>query len=1268
MSELDFYKIYLKPLPKNMFRVDVEFKLKKSNDLMIRGRDFYAFWDEENSLWCQNTQRLAEIIDNSIENFIKLHLGKELAEGNYEVRYAKNDSSRLIHTFLTRYCKSLSDTFSPLDTKLVFANNELKRELYATKTLSYSLEPGSCQNYDALMNVLYSEEERKKIEWAIGSIISGDSIKIQKFVVFFGEGGTGKSTVLNIIQKLFDPYTKSFNAKELTSGNNRFSSSIFTSGCLVAIQQDGDLSNVLDNTALNSIVSHEKMLVEEKGKMPYEIIPQAFLFMASNKPVKIDSRYSGMIRRLIDIRPTGNKLTPEDYHRHYENIDFELGAIAYHCLQVYKELGKNYYNAYESTEMIWDTDAIYNFVRDNEDVFEMEEHITLKQLYKMYKEYCEECDIKHTLSRMNFRKELKPYFETYSERLHVNDLNLRSVFSGYKGCSIKKKGTKKELDFLRLEETVSPLDELLKDYPAQYASTEEVPCYKWTTVKTMLKDLDTSVLHYLKPPPNHIVIDFDLKDEKGVKSRDKNLKEASKWPQTYAEFSKSGAGIHLHYTYNGDISKVSRLYSEGIEIKTFTGDSSLRRQLTYCNNIPVAVITGGLPLREEKKSKVKIENEQQIRALIKGNLEKKYHPATKPSVDFIYNILEEAFKAGFSYDVEDLKPQIQKFAGNSTNNAAFCLQLVQRMKFKSIDRRINLVFFDCEVFPNLLLVNYKRYGDVGTNSMRRLINPKPEEIEHLLSMNLIGYNCRRYDNHILYARTLGYSNQQLFELSQKIVKSKGTSDCFFKEAYNLHYLDIYEMASEKKSLKAWEIELGLFHLELGLPWDEAVPEELWPKVSLYCDNDVKATEKVFDHLKPDYKARLILCKLSGLQPCNTTQQHAAEIIFDGNRNPQSDFIYTDLSKEFPGYEFKDGISTYKGIEVGEGGYVDAKPGMYWNVYLLDIASMHPTSARILKIFGERYTKRYGDIVDGRLAIKHKDWDSLKELLNGAIMQVIEEDPNLNLDDLSYSLKIVINIVYGMTSAKFPNSFRDPRNVDNIVAKRGALFMVDLKEYLVENGYNVIHIKTDSVKVANGDDRLVEMVTEFGKKYGYTFEHEAIYEKMCLINDAVYIAKYNHQGIINKGGKHANEWTATGARFAHPYVFKSIFTKELIDIDDLSETKSVKSAIYIAYKDKETKRFIGKVGAFVPVKSECVACGELIRLDEKSGNYYYVTGTKGYLWQETMFVKERYGDLSMIDMSYYKNLADEAIDKISQFGDFEKFVSDDPLDGKINAPE
>jgi len=114
------------------------------------------------------------------------------------------------------------------------------------------------------------------------------------------------------------------------------------------------------------------------------------------------------------------------------------------------------------------------------------------------------------------------------------------------------------------------------------------------------------------------VIDFDIKDESGNKSFEKNLEAASKWPATYAELSKSGAGIHLHYLYSGDVSKLSRLYDTDIEVKVFTGNSSLRRRLTKCNREPIATISSGLPLKGDDTviNWDGVKNEKALRTMI----------------------------------------------------------------------------------------------------------------------------------------------------------------------------------------------------------------------------------------------------------------------------------------------------------------------------------------------------------------------------------------------------------------------------------------------------------------------------------------------------------------------------------------------------------------------------------------------------------------------------------------------------------------------------
>jgi hypothetical protein len=489
---------------------------------------------------------------------------------------------------------------------------------------------------------------------------------------------------------------------------------------------------------------------------------------------------------------------------------------------------------------------------------------------------------------------------------------------------------------------------------------------------------------------------------------------------------------------------------------------------------------------------------------------------------------------------------------------------------------------------------------------------------------------------------MGYNNEELFKLSQKIID--GSISALFGEAYNLSYTDIYDFSSKKQSLKKFMIELGMHHMELDIPWDQPVPEEMWDKVVDYCVNDVEGTEATFKDRIGDFTARQILAELSGLTINDTTQKHTAKIIFGNEKNPQREFIYTDLSKEFPGYEFDRGVSSYRGENPSEGGYVYAEPGMYENVAVLDIASMHPTSIEQLNLFGE-YTPNFSALKDARIAIKHGDYSAAREMLDGRLAPYLNDERHA--EALSYALKIVINIVYGLTSAKFDNPFRDNRNIDNIVAKRGALFMIDLKNAVQEQGATVAHIKTDSIKIPDATDEIIDFVRNFGAKYGYEFEHESTYDKFCLVNDAVYVAR------------EGDKWTAVGAQFQHPYVFKKLFSHEEITFDDLCETKQVQQGVmYLDFDAVKQPMFkykgmhhVGRIGRFVPVMEEC---GGALLLRVKDDKAYAVTGTKGYLWVEATMAKAM-GDKVKIDMSYFETLAEEALKAIDYYGSFAEFV-------------
>ena len=239
---IDFMVISTRSTKRGVIEIYPKFIIKKSTDLMIRGGDFYAIWIEERGLWSTDEQDALQLIDRELDRYAEEN--RQRFNSDIKVLHMWDAESGMIDSW-HKYCqKQMRDSFHTLDDKLIFSNTETNKKDYASKKLNYPLEAGDLSAYEKLMSTLYSEEERTKIEWAIGSIVSGESKKLQKFMVLYGAAGTGKSTVLNIIQQLFDGYYSVFDAKALGSSSNSFALEAFKTNPLVAIQHDGDLSRI----------------------------------------------------------------------------------------------------------------------------------------------------------------------------------------------------------------------------------------------------------------------------------------------------------------------------------------------------------------------------------------------------------------------------------------------------------------------------------------------------------------------------------------------------------------------------------------------------------------------------------------------------------------------------------------------------------------------------------------------------------------------------------------------------------------------------------------------------------------------------------------------------------------------------------------------------------------------------------------------------------------------------------------------------------------
>lgn len=1379
--------------------IGVEFLVNhRTRDLMVRGGDFYAVWDEDAGMWSKSIQTVIDIVDGSLDEARK-NLERPERYDRITVLYMKRSSSGTMQKFNTLVQKLMRDNFKPLDEKLVYQNTKVKKTDYVSMRQPFNLEEGAISAYEELFTQLYDPENLEKLEWCVGACVKGDSKRIEKCAVLYGAPGTGKGTYLNnIVQRIFEGHTSAFNAKRMSSLSNSFALDSFKDGPLVSIQPDGDLSRIEDNTLLNSVISHEILEVNPKYGRMYTSKFNTFLYLGTNKPVKITDSKSGLLRRIIDIHPTGNKVPPKRYRELKNQLQFEIGAIAYHCLKVYERLGEDYYDGYIPLEMMEQTNDFFDFMQTCYDDFVSTDHVTLTEAWKRYKEYCEFAGA-YQLPMRAIRVELGNYFRTYEERSVLNGVRVRSLYSGFRTDRfVSRKEERKDADrdtgpeWLRFNCKSSLFDETYTDWPAQYEvdyGKGPQPEVTWSKCKTTLGDILTTKTHYTKPPKDYpiVMVDFDLRDENGEKSLKLNLEAASSWLPTYGELSKSGGGIHLYYLYDGDISKLSRVYAPGIEVKVFTGNSAIRRRLSFCNKLTIAVMPiGGLPLKGEKKKVINwdgIKNEKMLRAMIKKNLNKEYHGDTTSSIDYIKKLLDDAYESGMGYDVEDMHDAVLIFAMGSTNQSERCINTVSKMKWKSesssnavtAEEGTPLIFLDTEIYrpdeetnnPGLFLVCWKYFG-APADSVVALENPSPEEIEQLFHFDIAGYNCRDYDNHMLYAASLGKSNAALYDLSYRIVNLNDAS-AKYGEAYNISKWDVYEYckaAGKRQSLKAWEIELGLSHMEMGIPWDQPAPIEMWPAIVEYCKNDVLATEAVFVktegyRLAREFQVALVKA-LHGDDIPVTTNDTANTLtkraIFGKERHPQGQFNYRNLALPvgsdqyeyylnhfgpdyrfrvwneyglpeyrdyipgevlpdgwsilpfFPGYEFdqyapKDKKSSFHGDFGGEGGRTFSSEGIWVNVLDLDITSQYPFSMRMEVLLGPVYQKILDELVDARVAVKHRDFETAGSLLQGALKPFLSED---TAGDLAQGLKIIINAVYGLTAAGFENEFRDPRNVDNIVAKRGNLFMLVLKEQIELKGYKVVHIKTDSIKIANADDYIHQWVVDFGHEYGYDFEVEGRFKKFALLNDAAYVA-------LDEDGN----WITKAKQFQEPYVKKSLFTREPITFDDICQTFNVKagslyldmnegledvseiesrleklqkalcngklpkgfSSEYELTREIESLKgdipsghnmqFVGRVGRFCPIKPGCGG-GILYRVQD--GKNYAASGTTGYRWLEAEYVK-KYGLEDSIDMSYFTRLVDEAADAIAEVGDenheLDWFLSEDTgdiLPDFINIPE
>ena len=193
---MNFYEVVVGTGKNGTIEIYPDFQVgDKDSDLMIRGKQFYAIWDEEAGIWSTDELDVQKVVDKALRaKKVELENSGVLAS-SIRVKTMRSYKTKSWDEYRS-YVSKHPNLFKALDDRLTFANSEPKRSDFASKRLNYSVVKADHAAYDEIMSTLYSEENRRKLEWGIGSILSGDSRTIQKFFVLYGKAGTGKGPVL----------------------------------------------------------------------------------------------------------------------------------------------------------------------------------------------------------------------------------------------------------------------------------------------------------------------------------------------------------------------------------------------------------------------------------------------------------------------------------------------------------------------------------------------------------------------------------------------------------------------------------------------------------------------------------------------------------------------------------------------------------------------------------------------------------------------------------------------------------------------------------------------------------------------------------------------------------------------------------------------------------------------------------------------------------------------------------------------------------------
>lgn len=215
-------------------------------------------------------------------------------------------------------------------------NNSAKN--YILQGHNYNISNGNAPMTDKWFEESFgSKEAANVVKTYIGYSFIRTYGSFQKFMILSGNGGEGKSTILNYLRSLIGASnTSNVDLAALTNQKDaRFMTSKLYQKDLNYFADIGD--KFMDQTSiLKGLTGGDAITGEFKNKDPFEFINHAKLIFSANSLPAFNDFTNGFLRRPIIAEV--HKIKDFDTKFSMKQVEEERGAFAYECMQLFKQL------------------------------------------------------------------------------------------------------------------------------------------------------------------------------------------------------------------------------------------------------------------------------------------------------------------------------------------------------------------------------------------------------------------------------------------------------------------------------------------------------------------------------------------------------------------------------------------------------------------------------------------------------------------------------------------------------------------------------------------------------------------------------------------------------------------------------------------------------------------------------------------------------------------------------------------------------------------